>query len=225
VGRYLRLFTLIPLNEVETLVEEHMKDPSARKAQHRLAYEVLTFIHGAVEADKVADSHKTLFRKRLPGHGTPSSPIKTKNPDAVNPILNPNAPQTNSESSFSPNATLPKSLVFGRPLSRILYNAGLVSSHSEGNRLIKARGAYVAAETGIIPEGREMPDELKWVPIDSADPANTEKYIMGGHIIMLRVGKWKVRIIKIIPDEEFDQLGLDAPGWKDFKAEKSTATL
>jgi len=47
------------------------------------------------------------------------------------------------------------------------------------------------------------------------NPQETEKYIIGDDLLILRVGKWKVKIVKIISDEEFEKKGLTAPGWKE----------
>uniref|UniRef100_A0A4W3IUX4 Tyrosine--tRNA ligase n=1 Tax=Callorhinchus milii TaxID=7868 RepID=A0A4W3IUX4_CALMI len=44
--RYLKLFTFIPLLEIENLMDNHRKDPGKRLAQKRLAAEVTKLIHG-----------------------------------------------------------------------------------------------------------------------------------------------------------------------------------
>ena len=49
------------------------------------------------------------------------------------------------------------------------------------------------------------------------NPNETEKYVTEGELLVLRVGKWKVKVVKIVSDEEFDAMGLDAPGWQEFK--------
>lgn len=43
---YLKLFTLLSLEEIETIEQDFMKDKSARLAQRRLAEEVTRFVHG-----------------------------------------------------------------------------------------------------------------------------------------------------------------------------------
>lgn len=44
--RYLRLFTFLPLAEVEKLMEQQREDPSKRLAHKRLAAEVTKLVHG-----------------------------------------------------------------------------------------------------------------------------------------------------------------------------------
>ena len=38
-------------------------------------------------------------------------------------------------------------------------------------------------------------------------------------LLILRVGKWKVRMARVVSDEKYETLGLEeSPAWKDFKA-------
>ncbi|ANB15537.1 tyrosine--tRNA ligase MSY1 [Sugiyamaella lignohabitans] len=46
VEQYLKLFTLIPLEEIPDIIQEHDKDPELRLAQRRLASEVADLVHG-----------------------------------------------------------------------------------------------------------------------------------------------------------------------------------
>ncbi|QLG74949.1 hypothetical protein HG535_0H02760 [Zygotorulaspora mrakii] len=58
VSRFLKIFTLLPLDEVETAVVEHMKRPHLRNGQKLLASEVTELLHGAgsgKEAQIVSD--------------------------------------------------------------------------------------------------------------------------------------------------------------------------
>lgn len=43
---YLKLFTFVPLAEVEKLMEQQREDPSKRLAHKRLAAEVTKLVHG-----------------------------------------------------------------------------------------------------------------------------------------------------------------------------------
>lgn len=44
--RYLKLFTFLPLAEVEKLMEQQREDPGKRLAHKRLAAEVTKLVHG-----------------------------------------------------------------------------------------------------------------------------------------------------------------------------------
>ena len=110
--------------------------------------------------------------------------------------------------------TLPRSFVMQQSSSRILYAAGLVRSASEGERLIQARGAYVGQQKGKNPK---LDGELKWLALTSSAKGDVGKMVVDESLLLLRAGKWNIKIARIIGDEEFDARGLDVPGWKEFR--------
>ena len=183
-------------------MSEHEKVPSKRTAQRRLAQEVIALVHGQEEADAVESQHFQLF---------PSSNVKVdlKSID-----------QPNDQSSFRSikrpaiHVVLPKSLVCDQPMGRILYAAGLARSRSAGHRLAITGGAYIGGQPGV---GGGMGDEVKFTPVTNWHSGYTAYFVMEGDILLLRTGKWKVRVIKIISDEEFEEKRLDCPGWKEWK--------
>lgn len=46
VGKLLKLFTFLPMNEIEDIVQKHKRVPELREAQQKLAEEVTLLIHG-----------------------------------------------------------------------------------------------------------------------------------------------------------------------------------
>lgn len=44
--RYLKLFTFLPLAEIQHLMQQHRKQPEKREPQKRLAAEVTKLVHG-----------------------------------------------------------------------------------------------------------------------------------------------------------------------------------
>ena len=98
----------------------------------------------------------------------------------------------------------------------------MVASRSEGHRMVANGGAYVGARPGAT---GTMSDQVDWSPATNWQPKDTEKYIIGGDTLLIRVGKWKVKIIKIISDEEFDERGLNAPGWEEWKERNAEEPL
>ena len=165
-----------------------------------------------------------LFRPTLPIKATASNHAKAiprsslLNPNAthqsLNVSLNPSAPHITAANAPSSHLTLPKSLIYNQPISRVLFAAGLVGSRSEGHRLASNQGAYIGAKHGFT---AGMGDELSFSPIVNWKPEETAKYVIDGELLILRVGKWKVRIVKVVSDEEFDEQSLDAPGWREWK--------
>lgn len=208
--RYLKLFTFMPLPRIKEIMDEHVKDPSKRHAQHALARDVVEMVHGAQEANDAEASHRMLFRGRSDKEDPASIGGDLSN------SLNKNAPQTNSYNMPSVNVVLPHSLVYHQSIARILYAAGLVSSKSEGHRLAANQGAYIGSRADGT--GR-MRDDLTFTPVKLFEPYRTKDYIIDGELLILRVGKWKLKVVKIVSDEEFATRGLTAPGWDEVRKE------
>ena len=61
VGRYLRLFTFLPREEIEELDREVAERPHQRAAQRRLAGEMTTLVHGERETRQVVAASGALF--------------------------------------------------------------------------------------------------------------------------------------------------------------------
>lgn len=61
VGDYLKLFTLLSLESIETLLQDHEKNRGARTAQRSLAYEATSIVHGKEAADSAVTAQEVLF--------------------------------------------------------------------------------------------------------------------------------------------------------------------
>ena len=227
VERYLKLFTFLPMSVIKSTMEEHEQDQSKRVAQHKLAYEFVELAHGLGDAKEAERQHRQLFSKQLSvkdlrGPATEDRATAVGNAGYstdVNNSLNKYAPQTNVENMGPKRMTLPRSLVVDQPLSRILWSAGLVSSRSEAVRLINNRGAHIGSTSDRM--GRDMGDGLSFAPISSWKPYETSRFIIDSNLLILRVGKWKVKIIDIVSDEEFEKSGLTVPGWKEADGDEA----
>jgi tyrosyl-tRNA synthetase len=225
VERYLKLFTFLPMSVIKSTMEQHETDQSKRVAQHKLAYEFVELVHGLGNAQEAEAQHRKLFSQKLSvrdiratAKGDTATEVgKVGYSTDVNNSLNKYAPQTNTENMGPTRMKLPMSLILDQPLSKILWSAGLVSSRSEGQRLINNRGAHIGSTSDRT--GRDMGDGLSFAPITSWKPGETSRFIIDGNLLILRVGKWKVKIIDIVSDEEFEKVGLTTPGWKEPEGE------
>lgn len=220
------MFTFEPLDELEKLVEAHQQEPSRRIAQHKLAREVLEIVHGKELAKKAEAEHASLFTSReVPKYSDTiyGSQVRdvgvdsSKRPSDMNRLLNEHAPIIDAENAPNPNVSLPRSLVYNQPVARVLYHAGMVASRSEGHRLIARGGAYIGSKPGQV---GAMGDHVDFTPIKPEPAKDTEKFVIDGGLLILRIGKWKIKVVKIFSDDEFDEKGLTAPGWEEEKAEK-----
>ncbi|PGH14077.1 tyrosine-tRNA ligase [Polytolypa hystricis UAMH7299] len=198
VEKYLKMFTFMPLPKISEIMAEHSKDTSKRVAQHALALDFVDFIHGSEEAIKAQEQHRALFTRTAPSQEVPQGSRMSE----THPL----------KISASPHVVLPRSLVIGQFFHKILWSAGLVKSKAEAFRLIVNNGASVGSKS----DGTgNMDNSVSYTPIRTWSADATEKFILEDSLLILRVGKWKVKVVKIISDEEFDTQGLDAPGWNE----------
>jgi tyrosyl-tRNA synthetase len=62
-SKYIRIFTLLGQEEIETLITEHNKIPHERLLQRRLAEEVTLMVHSREELDAAIEASQILFGK------------------------------------------------------------------------------------------------------------------------------------------------------------------
>lgn len=158
--------------------------------------------------------------------------------DFVNQSVNKYAPQTNATTARQMHTVLPKSLVYAQSIAKVLWSAGLVSSRSEGHRLALNSGAYI----GRNPSNKEgMRDAVEFFPAKLRDPHQTWDNVIrdipeSGEMVkpgeegllVLRTGKWKVRLCRIVSDDKFKELLAEGqvsepPGWTEHVAENMAA--
>jgi tyrosyl-tRNA synthetase len=123
VGRFLKVFTFLPLAEIADLEQRQAEDPASRVGQHRLAFEITKLIHGEATALAVAAVSNVLF-----GEG-----VAELTPDVL-PHL----------ASAVPTVEItPEALQRGLPVLEALVTAGAQPSKGAARRLIQQGGLYV----------------------------------------------------------------------------------
>ena len=65
VEKLLKLYTFMPLEEIEAIMADHNAAPERRVAQKRLALEVTTTVHGAETANSVIKASEILFNPKI----------------------------------------------------------------------------------------------------------------------------------------------------------------
>jgi tyrosyl-tRNA synthetase len=63
--RYIKIFTLLPKNEISDLIEKHKEAPHTRILQNKLAEEITTMVHSKQEYEMAVEASQILF-----GNGT-----------------------------------------------------------------------------------------------------------------------------------------------------------
>lgn len=244
VERYLKLFTFLPLSEIKLLMSQQRHDESKRLAQHILAKEIVELAHGAADAKKAVAAHQEAF-----GHGTNTFALgslrkalsDTKGPGcpAAQPLNKKEQDLLAYKQTFAASATaqatpgttferpkvedykivtLPVTMLQAGSFPRILHAAGLASSKSEGHRLIAKKGAYVVVpNSGSI----ETPTALKWVTIEPGVAADPNHFLVDWEALILRSGKSKIQICRVVTEELFIAEGLTCPGWDEFRGKQT----
>ena len=125
---YLKIYTFLSLEEIETIEKEHQVDPSARLAHRRLAEEMTSFTHGDEATKSAIRISGILF------DGLPLSDLS----GADKEMLVKNAP-------VFPGAK-------GQLLVEVLVGSGLANSKREAREFIESGAVTLAGEKLTNPE-------------------------------------------------------------------------
>jgi tyrosyl-tRNA synthetase len=123
VGRYLRIFTFLPLDEIAAVERKQAEDPASRAGQRLLAFEVTKLIHGEATARAVVAASNILFGAGL----DELTPDVLPHLAGAVPTTTISAPQLND----------------GLPVLDTLVAAGAQPSKGAARRLIQQGGLYV----------------------------------------------------------------------------------
>jgi tyrosyl-tRNA synthetase len=127
VGRFLRIFTLLPLEEVRRL--EALKDSGINEAKRILAYEATKITHGEVDAENARKAAAAAFGG------------KTVVPD---PVL---GSFSVGDVTVLPTTAVPRArLEAGISPAELFTEVGLTPSRREAKRLVEQGGLYVNDE-------------------------------------------------------------------------------
>lgn len=141
IEKYLQVYTLLPLMEIDAVMELHKRNPGERQAQETLARLVTEIVHGPAAAAQVAAATDALF-------GT--TPFNELSRDALAVAL-----------AEAPTAVLSKKdVVEGASLAEALVVGGLASSKSDARRLIEGKGVTLSGQTIENPDQKIYAGDL-----------------------------------------------------------------
>jgi tyrosyl-tRNA synthetase len=121
--KYLKYFTLLPVEEIDAAVHAHTAEPHRRTAQRLLAAEVTRTVHGADELARAERASTLLF-----GGGSVQGLSAAEIVEVLNEV---------------PSSDAPAGLGEGVLLSDLVMQAGFASSRAEARRLIAGGGVYL----------------------------------------------------------------------------------
>lgn len=217
VGRFLKLFTFMPIDEIDALMKEHLENPKERKAQRKLAQEFVELVHGEQEAKNAARQHGLVHMKPEPQKSIRQGPLTPRDARWAEEGRKSSVPTLIDAPSH--NVVLPRSLILGRSMARITRAAGLAESNSDAQRLIQAGSIYIGGQPTA--EKKPMYDSaLSYRNVRSWVIEDNEIFLLNDDLLFLRRGKGLVKIIKVVSDEEWQKLGLSYPGESGDKLHK-----
>ncbi|KTW31127.1 tyrosine-tRNA ligase [Pneumocystis jirovecii RU7] len=124
VEKYLRIFTLLPLDTISEIIEQHFDSPDKRYAQHKLAEEVVMLIHGQEEMEKSKMATQLLFSD------------KERNKLEISHIFE-------MFSNKKDIITLNKEKVIGKTVPEVIKESGVLT---QINKLLQGGGIYTIKE-------------------------------------------------------------------------------
>jgi tyrosyl-tRNA synthetase len=125
VARYLRFFTFLPIDQIDSLIAEHTKAPEKRLAQKRLAQEMTRLVHGPELTEQAIAASSTLDG---------SAGVGQLNAATVDALAAQGVPTT----------TIARTkLDAGWPIADAAVETGLAKSKGEARRLITQGGLYL----------------------------------------------------------------------------------
>ena len=129
VIRYLKYFTFLPREEIESLEKKHAENPGAREAQAKLAFEATKLIHGNGAAFVADRASKILF------YGVSSFDKLNDFPESVFETIIGEVPTKEIEKSRLEGG--------GMPLAELLVHADLCLSKGQARKDIEGGGIYI----------------------------------------------------------------------------------
>jgi tyrosyl-tRNA synthetase len=125
VGRFLRVFTLLPLDEIRRL--EALEGSGVNEAKRALAFEATKITHGELEAEKARQAAAAAFGGKATGAGGASG--------------------VTGDVTTLPTTAVPRSrLEAGIAPAGLFAEVGLTPSRKEAKRMIEQGGLYVNDE-------------------------------------------------------------------------------
>ncbi|MDP2665681.1 MAG: tyrosine--tRNA ligase [bacterium] len=141
IEKYLKVYTFLPLLEIDALMELHKRNPGERQAQETLARLVTEIVHGPAATAQCAAAADALFG---------DTPFHDLSREALAVAL-----------AEAPSVTLSsKDVADGSSLAEALVAGGLASSKSDARRLIEGKGITLSSQTITDPDQKVFNGDL-----------------------------------------------------------------
>jgi tyrosyl-tRNA synthetase len=122
---WIKIFTFLSKDEINTIESEHVKDAGQRLLQKRLAQEITTFVHGAMEYDKAIETTNKLFSNQA----APADSLSIEDLEAMEGVI---------KSDFEKDK-----IETGIDVVSLLADAGIFPSKGEARKMVQGGGISI----------------------------------------------------------------------------------
>ncbi|MFA5942158.1 MAG: tyrosine--tRNA ligase [Candidatus Paceibacterota bacterium] len=143
IDKYLKVYTFLPLNEIDALMELHKRNPGERQAQETLARLVTEIVHGPAATAQAAAATDALF-------GTTPFDQLSREACAVALAEAPSVKISRRDLDMDTGYSLAEAVVEG----------GLATSKSDARRLIEGKGITLSGQTIENPDQKIYAGDL-----------------------------------------------------------------
>ena len=123
--RWIKLFTFLTREEIDSITETHQQNPSARTLQRKLASEVTSFVHGQAELSKAIETTEKLFSNQQ----APIESLSETDLEQIQGVIKVEVDKA--------------SLAEGIDIVSLLANTGIFPSKGEARKTIQGGGVSV----------------------------------------------------------------------------------
>ncbi len=123
VVKWIKIFTLLPLQEIEEILQQHEAAPHLRIAQKRLAEEVTKFVHGTVGLQAALDTTEKLFAAA----NAPAEALSVEDLESMEGIIRFQFPLSSIEAGIDVVSFLAETTIFPSKgeAKKMLQNGGM----------------------------------------------------------------------------------------------------
>jgi len=123
--RWIKLFTFLTREEIDSITETHQQNPSARTLQRKLASEVTSFVHGQAELSKAIETTEKLFSNQQ----APIESLSETDLEQIQGVIKVEVDKA--------------SLAEGIDIVSLLANTGIFPSKGEARKTIQGGGVSI----------------------------------------------------------------------------------
>ncbi|KAK6521337.1 tyrosyl-tRNA synthetase [Arthrobotrys conoides] len=174
--QWLKYFTLLPMETINEIITEQKEHPERRPAQKKLAYEVVSLLHGTARANKCVKTTAIFFGQTDEPNG-----LEKREETLKLGLTKSDVEGISSRFFWEPVLAIN---VIGMPLEKALVAGGVAPSNSQARTLLKS---------GAISIG----PHLRQIKLTNETIILSEEDLIDEKILLIKVGKNKLHVMRM----------------------------